>query len=718
MKRRNFLKSSLAMAAAGAASGWTISSAWAQASTRPRSLVNTMLLGGADLRHLFVPPPSTTPGSYGDVFWKARQGLYNLSPWNAQTVWDNDYFHVTHKGRVFGIHKTAEWLKNQFEQGHVAIVCNVKPATNQRHDHAQLIMNTGDRNAANFELDVSGWGGRLAHVTSQGNVVSHTSSVSVFAKGINPLNRNERVVSAPDMRNIALAEPTGTGADARLSRSLMAYYARRGIQLEGTPFVRFAQHEQSLRTLGRNVNVALAGTTRPAPIASLYTSGTTGYLTQPYLGRQIGSLYDATLVGALNMRVTSMELNGWDTHKDQDTALKRLFSDLFGTGKAFDTLTSQISPDARDSMVFTITSEFGRQLGANGTLGTDHGVGTYMIVFGSAVRGDVYGEMFPQAEIPKYVNHHNYIQGLTAFERVLREVCEWVEPGSADWVFPDRNTFERESGVRLNSLFAPAFQVSGTIRDVAGAPIPSATITVADASGAVVGTAAADAAGFYSLDALIAGSYSIAGSSLRYDIPPSSFTIVDADVVCDLVGTLYSGTVSGRITTAAGVPIIGHALWDIYTFPDSTTRTDANGYYQITGIKPGNNVLINASSTQYPSGLLYFAHPGGDVVKNIILTPAFADADLDTVPDDLDNCTNVINQNQRDTNNDKFGNVCDGDLTNNMITDKYDQTKLKQAYQRYNADADLNGDGVVNESDMAILQNLMGKPPGPSGLVP
>ena len=634
MKRRSFLKGSLyASAALGMPAGFRVSNAWAAPGARPRSVVNTMLLGGADLRHLFVPPPNTTIGSYGELFWKAREDLYNLNAdpaWSAQTVWNSDYFHVTHRGKTFGIHKSAAWLKDQFVLGRVAIICNVKQATNQRHDHATLILNTGDRNAENFKVDVPGWGGKLAYAISTANVLSLTNSVSVFCNGINPANRNERVISAPDMRNVAFIDRTSSsGTDGKLSRSLMAYYARRGVTLENTPYAKFAHHEVALRIQGNNITAALAATSRPQAIKNLYTPGYL-YDYYTYLGYQTASLYDVTLVGAvnetiMNMRVASMEVYGWDTHGYQNNALKNLFSDLFGSGKTFDTLTSQMSADANDNMVFTVTSEFGRQLGANGTWGTDHGVGTYMIIFGKPVRGDVYGEMFPQAELPKLPIHYSYIEGLTAFERVLGEVCDWVEPGAANKVFPTRNTLEIEPNVDLRAMFAPAYRVSGTARDSAGIPIPSVTITISGSTG-FVWNITSDANGYYSSDALVVGSYSMTFSAKRYDIPPSAFSIVGADVVNNVVGTLYPGTVSGRFTTPTGVPVVGYELWDIMTWPESKTKTDANGNFKFIGIKTGNNVWINAFSgyTRYniaPSGPLTFVHPGGNVIRDFILTP-------------------------------------------------------------------------------------------------
>jgi hypothetical protein len=96
------------------------------------------------------------------------------------------------------------------------------------------------------------------------------------------------------------------------------------------------------------------------------------------------------------------------------------------------------------------------------------------------------------------------------------------------------------------------------------------------------------------------------------------------------------------------------------------------------------------------------------------------DADGDGVADAEDNCVNVANADQRDTNGDGYGNLCDGDLDNSGgPVNAADLALFRAAFGTANADADLNGSGgVVNSADLAIFRLLFGQPPGPSGLVP
>ena len=99
-----------------------------------------------------------------------------------------------------------------------------------------------------------------------------------------------------------------------------------------------------------------------------------------------------------------------------------------------------------------------------------------------------------------------------------------------------------------------------------------------------------------------------------------------------------------------------------------------------------------------------------------IVTPG--DLDGDSVADNLDNCTDIPNAAQRDTDSDGFGNICDPDFDNDLTVNAADLAYFKTKFFSSDPDADLNGDSVVNAADLAILKTMFFKPPGPSGLVP
>jgi len=95
---------------------------------------------------------------------------------------------------------------------------------------------------------------------------------------------------------------------------------------------------------------------------------------------------------------------------------------------------------------------------------------------------------------------------------------------------------------------------------------------------------------------------------------------------------------------------------------------------------------------------------------------AVRDTDNDGIADYKDNCTLVSNPNQRNTDNDLFGNFCDPDFNQNNVVDPLDLNNLKSKLMRPSPDHDLNGNGIVDPIDLNILKSYLGRAPGPSGL--
>ena len=99
-----------------------------------------------------------------------------------------------------------------------------------------------------------------------------------------------------------------------------------------------------------------------------------------------------------------------------------------------------------------------------------------------------------------------------------------------------------------------------------------------------------------------------------------------------------------------------------------------------------------------------------------------ADADGDGVPNGMDDCSQLANADQRDTNGDGYGNACDADYDGDGDVDDHDWAIFQEAYgtsegnAQYHADVDLDGDGVIGIADYLELTELYGKPPGPSGV--
>ena len=96
---------------------------------------------------------------------------------------------------------------------------------------------------------------------------------------------------------------------------------------------------------------------------------------------------------------------------------------------------------------------------------------------------------------------------------------------------------------------------------------------------------------------------------------------------------------------------------------------------------------------------------------------AAGDKDGDGIPDNQDNCIEIANTHQHDSNNDGYGNICDADLNNDGYVSYADLNLFKTAFhtQKSDSDADFNSDGIVSFSDLHIFRKLFDKVPGPSG---
>ncbi len=137
-----------------------------------------------------------------------------------------------------------------------------------------------------------------------------------------------------------------------------------------------------------------------------------------------------------------------------------------------------------------------------------------------------------------------------------------------------------------------------------------------------------------------------------------------------------------------------------YTSPNADTQPP-QPIFEITGAPFHNGVEVPALGT------LTFTRTTATCVDN----------DGDDIDDAVDNCAEVANPDQRDTNGDGIGNACDADLDNDCNVAFGDLALFKAAFfpAEYVADADFDGDGLVNFGDLALLKSTFhsGAMPGP-----
>jgi uncharacterized repeat protein (TIGR03806 family) len=149
-------------------------------------------------------------------------------------------------------------------------------------------------------------------------------------------------------------------------------------------------------------------------------------------------------------------------------------------------------------------------------------------------------------------------------------------------------------------------------------------------------------------------------------------------------------------------------------------------------IKPGdsaNSVLIARMAARNASGMPPIASAVIDTTGVALIAQwinglqncSVADVDGDGVDDTIDNCRNTANANQRDTDDDGYGSVCDPDFNNDGAVNINDWNRLKARLNVtpvVDVATDLDGNGAVNINDLNRLKSYLGKPPGPSAVHP
>jgi len=472
MRRRDFIKLSLNTMLLLSLSGLVTKAEAGDISIDNSVIVNIMLDGGPDFRHIIVPAyaqDNDDEDSYAAKFWKARSSIWNVSSTDdLKKVYQDNYDEITIDSVTFGVHNKCKWLKDQLESSNVAIVSNVVVSTNRDHHHSQVMMENGSADANAHNLDVSGWAGRAATELSA-KVISCSSEIRLICNGPHPTDPlkhdNSCVIANYNSREPGLSSYDTQGdldagdssykwsQKAKLDRALTSYYAlKRGTIPTSSPFSKAMAHEKQLRDFGTLLRARLKDVSIPSSIDSIMNDDN-NKLDSSSFAKQILSLHDSyASQDIFNMRLASLSYSGWDSHKSLLRKITPKFEDIFGSSKGLDSLVGELDEDAYNKSVFIIGGEFGRQLKSNGDEGNDHGRGNTMLVIGGKVNGGLYGELFPDSELDKLDVKNKDIEGLTSMFKVYAEILNWQSDGLGDKVFENLDGQPVEDGVDLTTL--------------------------------------------------------------------------------------------------------------------------------------------------------------------------------------------------------------------------------------------------------------------------
>ena len=152
-----------------------------------------------------------------------------------------------------------------------------------------------------------------------------------------------------------------------------------------------------------------------------------------------------------------------------------------------------------------------------------------------------------------------------------------------------------------------------------------------------------------------------------------------------------------EIASTVGTPDLFNSLLD--DFPAVETLVPGNTY----------RLQVDARATCNTSAL-----SKSDMLE--VTLEVAPDSDDDGLFNFEDNCVFVANPDQRDTDGDGIGSLCDPDLDNNCTVNFSDLLLFKEVFFSPDADADFDDSGLVNFTDLQIMKDAFFGPPGPSGV--
>jgi uncharacterized protein (DUF1501 family) len=246
----------------------------------------------------------------------------------------------------FALHPALTSLHAMYERKElIALHAVGLPYRERSHFDAQQVLESGGTRP--YEL-ATGWLGRALAAQAPKSGLALTTAVPLVLRG------SERI---------------DTWAPSSLPEPSPDLVARLEFLYAGDPALRDAlARAKALREGGAMSNMS----SNAAPQRQIALT----------LARKAGEM----LAAPAGPRVAVLEMGGWDTHANQMNPNGALANNLRTLDAALAALRESLGAAWSRSVVLVAT-EFGREVAANGTMGSDHGTGGAAFVLGGAVAG-------------------------------------------------------------------------------------------------------------------------------------------------------------------------------------------------------------------------------------------------------------------------------------------------------------------------------------------
>ena len=358
MKRRNFLKSSLAIAAIGSQIpnmifGNSKRSRFHWSSiTSDKIVVLVKLNGGNDGLNTIVPIQEPQ--------------YYNKRPTLALS--ENETIYLTD---TVAMHSSMEPLLPFYEEQKMGIVQGVGyPNGNLSHFRSSDIWDTG---SSGDEFLSTGWLGRLLELEYDNfpdNSPEYPLSIQYNSANLLEFKTSESNTA------LYLYDP-----DAMYSIITGNYVSNQGNET----FDSYGGHELEFL---REMDFMSFGYSEIINQASQNAPNTIMQYPDTNLGQQF-ELTARLISGGLATPFYRLYQHGYDTHINQKSRHDQLLGELSTSLAVF--LSEMEALELLDRVIVVTTSEFGRRVNENGALGTDHGTSAPTLIFGSKINPGIIG---------------------------------------------------------------------------------------------------------------------------------------------------------------------------------------------------------------------------------------------------------------------------------------------------------------------------------------
>lgn len=319
----------------------------------------------------------------------------------------------------FGLHPKAKGLQRLFTEKKLAFVPASGLTSNTRsHFDAQSYMELGIPDKKNTA--VAGWISRLLGANGLGAPpVSPNQSLPALAIGSlvpESLFDYASAVSVTDLGRLNLA---ARGKPEDHQAALTALYAN------GDGFAQRAGKE-TLSSLALLQDSLKKNTLKDADYP------------KSDLGNKLKTLSHLLRL-ELGLRVATVDMGGWDTHKYQgvgnDGTFANQVAQLSDALDAFEKDLAANAPAIAAHTTVVVMTEFGRRLRENANRGTDHGHGGVFFAFGAGVKGGKVLGNWPGLATDKLYERAD-VAVANDFRQSLSEIVGARFGAKADVIFP------------------------------------------------------------------------------------------------------------------------------------------------------------------------------------------------------------------------------------------------------------------------------------------